>query len=56
MNESFGCDNTPQIIINMLEISKIALYTVLLLHIRYIMVLEDKLGITDASILAREEE
>lgn len=40
----------------MLEISKIALYTVLLLHIRYIMVLENKLGITDASILAREEE
>ena len=39
-----------------LEIINIAIYTILLYYIRYVMVLENKLGIQDASALAREEE
>lgn len=43
-------------IIYLLEISVTAIYTRLLYYIRYAMILENKLGITDAAILAREEE
>lgn len=43
-------------IIYLLEIINIAIYTILLYYIRYVMVLENKLGIQDASVLAREEE
>ncbi len=42
--------------IYLLEIINIAIYTILLYYIRYVMVLENKLGIQDASVLAREEE
>ena len=43
-------------LIYLLEIINIAIYTILLYYIRYVMVLENKLGIQDASALAREEE
>ena len=42
-------------LIYLLEIINIAIYTILLYYIRYVMVLEN-LGIQDASALAREEE
>lgn len=43
-------------LIYLLEIINIAIYTILLYYIRYVMFLENKLGIQDASVLAREEE
>ena len=43
-------------LIYLLEIINIAIYTISLYYIRYVMVLENKLGIQDASVLAREEE
>ena len=43
-------------LIYLLEIINIAIYTISLYYIRYVLVLENKLGIQDASVLAREEE
>ena len=48
--------NGGEAVIYLLEIINIAIYTISLYYIRYVMVLENKLGIQDASILAREEE
>ena len=51
-----GIKNGVPPVIYLLEIINIAIYTILLYYIRYVMVLENKLGIQDASALAREEE